>query len=65
MKTVILAAFALAFAASALPLSSADAAMVRRAPDLTVIAPAPVVAVATEQTVKRRVAVTKNTDTAD
>lgn len=65
MKTIIVAALALAFAASILPLSSAEAAMVRRLPDPTAITPAPVVTVATEQTVKRRIAVTKNTDTAD
>ena len=65
MKTIILAAFAPAFAASVLPLSSADAAMVRRVPDITAVTLAPVVAASTKRTVERRAAVTEDTETAD
>ena len=65
MKTIILVVIALAFAALILAFSSADAAIVRRIPDLTAITPAPVVSVATQQTAKRRVAATADTDTAD
>jgi hypothetical protein len=65
MKTIVLVVLALAIAALVLAISSAEAAMVRRVPDLTAIAPAPVVAVATEQAVKRHVANNEDTDTAD
>jgi hypothetical protein len=65
MKRIVLVVLALAIAALVLAISSAEAAMVRRVPDLTAIAPAPVVAVATEQAVKRHVANNEDTDTAD
>lgn len=65
MKTIVLIVLGLAFAALILAFSSAEAAMVRRIPDLTAITPAPVVAVATERTVKQRGSDTGNTDTAE
>lgn len=65
MKTIILVALALAIAALILALSSAEAAMVRRVPNLTAITPAPVVAVASQRDIKRRAALTEDTDTAD
>lgn len=65
MKTIVFVVLALAFAALVLVLSSAEAAMVRRVPDLAAITPAPVVAVAADRTVKRRVAPAEDTDTAD
>lgn len=65
MKTIALAVLALAFAALVLAFSSAEAAMMRRIPDLTAITPAPVVAIASDRTVARRVADNEDTDTAD
>jgi len=65
MKTIALIVLALAFAALVLAFSTAEAAMVRRIPDLTANTPAPVVAVATGQDVKHRAADTDNTDTAE
>ena len=65
MKTILFLALALAVAAVILALSSAQAAMLRRIPDLTAITPAPVVAVATKPGVNRRAAVIEDTETAD
>jgi len=65
MKSILLLVLALAVAALVLVFSSAEAAMVRRLPDLTAIAPAPAIVVATERTVKRRAAASEDTDTAD
>lgn len=65
MKTILFLALALAFAALILAFSSAEAAMVRRIPNLTAITPAPVVAVASRQSVTREAAVIEDTETAD
>ena len=65
MKTLIPAAFAPAFTAPVLPLSPAEAAIVRQVADFTAITQAPVDAVMAKRTVKTDAAHTNDTDTAD
>jgi hypothetical protein len=65
MKTIVLVMLALAFAALILAFSTAEAATVRRVPDVTAIASAPAVTIATERTFKTRAALKGDTDTAD